>query len=82
MCEVTETRALCQAPFLSPRLMTLFYQHRDLTRLRLAISRQIETVEREMQIVEQTQHHAASPGVAPCSAELNPGPWPDLGGPG
>ncbi len=50
-------------PDLSPQLLALLHQHRDLTRRRLVISRQIAEVERQIRVVETNTRRAVSPSV-------------------
>lgn len=57
-------------PDLSPRLLALLRRHRDLCRERLAITRQIADVERQIQIAETNTRRAVS-GTALTVFALN-----------
>lgn len=69
--ECTESLNSCQEPFLDSRLLNLLHQHRDLCRLRLALTREIEALERQIEVVEQATCRAVSPGAAVTTFALN-----------
>lgn len=48
---------------LSPRLLALLRQHRDLCRLRLALTQEIEAIERQIDTMEQDTRRVVSSGV-------------------